>query len=153
MRMVKKLGILVSSISFFSCACSRCVESESQWAEIQVSPLQLAVMSRQPEVVELLLSTASEVGLLGEVLMAGTVVSFEEDVLNYGGVDQMLHGASAFHLGVRFGRGALRLMITFLENRGEKRILADAIIRKSDNHMKRTPLHCAAHSGNPKAIR
>ena len=36
------------------------------------------------------------------------VVSFEEeDPLNYAEVDQMLHGATAFHLGVRFGRDVL----------------------------------------------
>ena len=85
--------------------------------------------------------------------MATTVVSFEEDALNYGEVDQMLQGASAFILGVRFGRDVLSRMITFLEDKGEEKLLTDAIIRKSENHLKRTPLHCAAHSGSPRAMR
>ena len=71
--------------------------------------------------------------------MATTVVSFEEDALNYGEVDQMLQGASAFILGVRFGRDVLNRMIAFLENKGEEKLLTDAIIRKSDNHMNNGP--------------
>ena len=85
--------------------------------------------------------------------MATTAVSFEEDALSYGEVDQMLQGASAFILGVRFGRDVLSRMITFLEDKGEEKLLTDAIIRKSENHLKRTPLHCAAHSGSPRAMR
>ena len=129
------------------------MESESQWAEILVSPLHLAVMSRQPGIAESLLSTAADVGLLEEVLAAKTVVSFEEDPLNYAEVDQMLHGATAFHLGVRFGRDVLGGMIAFLQERGEKRILGDALIRRSDHYLKWTPLHCAALRANPQAMR
>ena len=131
----------------------RCTESESQWAVMRVTALQLAVMSRQLGVLEVLLSAASEAGLLEGVLMATTEVSFEEDIVNYCHLDRMLHGTSAFHLGVRFGRGPLRLMISFLENRGEEKLLADAIFKRSDNQMKRTPLHCAAYNRNPQALR
>ena len=82
------------------------------------------------------------------------VVSFEEeDPLNYAEVDQMLHGATAFHLGVRFGRDVLGGMIAFLQERGEKRILGEALIGKSDHHLKWTPLHCAALRANPQAMR
>ena len=129
------------------------MESESQWAEIHVSPLQLAVMSRQPGIAEALLSTAADASLLEEVLAAKTAVSFEEDALNYSEVDQMLHGATAFHLGVRFGRDVLRCMVAFLGERGEKRILGEALIGKSDHHLKWTPLHCAALRANPQAMR
>ena len=65
----------------------------------------------------------------------------------------MLHGATAFHLGVRFGRDVLGCMIAFLEERGEKRILSEALIGKSDHHLKWTPLHCAALRANPQAMR
>ena len=62
------------------------MESESQWAEILVSPLQLAVMSRQPGIAESLLSTAADVGLLEEVLAAKTGMQFNrhfKDSLNF----------------------------------------------------------------------
>ena len=140
-------------LSFSTEECCRCTESESQWAVMRVTPLQLAVMSRQLGVLEVLLAAASESGLLEEVLMATTEVSFEEDIVNYCHLDRMLHGTSAFHLGVRFGRGPLKLMISFLESRGEEKLLADAIFKKSNNQMKRTPLHCAAYNRKPQALR
>ena len=101
-----------------------CAPMERQSATMEVSPLQLAVILKKEEIVQLLLlklmSDAEEpASILKKVIKnSKSTVRFKEDLFNYKEFDRMLDGSSAFDLAARFHAESLRILIYHIKDIG-----------------------------------
>ena len=136
-------------------------------ATIEVSPLHLAILSKQGSCIdcileEIKLSCASNevheatyVSTLARFLEAKVVVKFPSDNgMLYDDEDRMLDGMNILHLAAKYYPDGLQKIICFSQK--DKRIfqmVKDVLLIGKDNQIRNTPLHVAASSSNVSPLR
>ena len=132
---------------------------ELETAKMHVSPLQLAIISKQESVVRMILEHVYASNDDGEealeiVMDVKSVVVFPRDSppTLYEEDDRMLDGMNIFHLAAKFHPKSLYEIISFL-NKEDLTELIDALIQEKDPHVECTPLHVAAKSPSSFAMR
>ncbi len=127
----------------------------SKTAVMEVTALQLAVVSRQLEMVKHMLDTAvkSDDESDRQALLRGlTAVHFPDSANMYESADQMLHGLNAFQLAARYHSEALELFMDHLGTRDPNK-LCELTIKPASNVLEHFALHMAACNPDPKSLR
>ena len=131
---------------------------ELEKAKMNVSPLQLAIISKQEMVVQAILehvylSDDNGEHALKTLLEVKTQVQFPRDSPNiYEEDDRMLDGMNTFHLAAKFHPQSLQTIISFLQNEDASEIIT-LLTQGKDPHIQNTPLHIAANSPSSFAMR
>ncbi len=153
----------------------------SQSAVMRVSSMQLAVIFRQPQVLEVLLKAAapsqlmqasgltqvmgSLVRTLDTALREKTRVQFAESAKHYSEKDRTLHGMTVFHLAARYDPDCLEVIVQFLkdmETNGSNQLLMipesnealrEYLQMESNSYLRETPLHVAAANADNAGLK
>ena len=112
-----------------------------------VTPLQLAVISRQIKIVNTILKHAEEQNFLRQVLEEKTTVEFSKPEDWYFIQDIILHGINVVHLAAKFCPDALMEIAKTLQKSGILKSSKD-ILEATDPFTYETPLHFAAKFPN-----
>ena len=130
--------------------------SERQTATMEVTPLQLAVVFKKANIVQLMLEWATRTqdkdetrSMLDAMIgQARATVKFEEDLVKYRDVDRMLDGSTAFDLAARFCVQSLQLLIDHIKEHGK---INDYIVTNRESGF--SALHYAACNADTDCLR
>ena len=135
-------------------------------AEMEVTPLHLAIISKQTlviqTIIEYIINKVQEEkqeqkqkipDLLREVLESKVELKFYYDVETYDKADRSLDGMNAFHLACKYHPEAISVIFEIFNKQYDDQSTVLNFLRKTDNHVKQTPLHVAARSSTTTATR
>ena len=135
-------------------------------AEMEVTPLHLAIISKQTKVIqtiiEYLINKVQEEtheqkqkipALLREILESKVELKFYYDIETYDKADRSLDGMNAFHLACKYHPDAISIIFEIINNQYDDQSAVVNFLRKTDNHVKQTPLHVASRSSTTTATR
>ena len=136
-------------------------------ATIEVSPLHLAILSKQDSCIDCILEEiksicalnefheAAYISILARFLEAKVAVKFPSDNgMLYNDEDRMLDGMNILHLAAKYHPDGLQRIICFAQK--DKRIfkiVKDVLLIGKDDQIRNTPLHVAASSSNVSPLR
>ena len=136
-------------------------------ATIEVSPLHLAILSKQGSCINCILEEikliyalnetheAAYISTLTRFLEAKVTVEFPSDNgILYDDEDRMLDGMNILHLAAKYYPDGLQKIICFAQqDKRIFRIVKDVLLIGKDNQIRNTPLHVAASSSNVSSLR
>ena len=141
-------------------------EEELEVPEIFLRPLQVAVISRQKEVIETIIEYLSQLDTAEEILPAledclgqQTRVMFKDQDedrkpgASYDKDDRSLDGMNCFHLAAKYYPEGLSIIFDVLEKQNIKYSSILSLLLRQDNHLKQTPLHVAMKNSSTGGAR
>ena len=128
--------------------CREYVRPETQLATMEVSPLQLAVILKKVGIVQLMLQLVPDQEMNTFIGKSNANVKFKEDLSNYGDLDRMLNGPSAFQLAARFHAESLKMLMNYIK---DQETIGDYIIKGGQSGY--SALHYAACNKDTEGLR
>ena len=141
-------------------------EEELEVPEIFLRPLQVAVISRQKEVIETIIEYLSQLDTAEEILVAledclgqQTRIMFKDQDeyrkpgATYDKDDRSLDGMNCFHLAAKYYPEGLSIIFEALEKHNIKYSSILSLLLRQDNHLKQTPLHVAMKNSSTGGAR
>ena len=135
-------------------------ENDVEIPMIALSPLQVAIVSRQAEIIKVLLGFVTKIEEAEECIQAleqllgrKVTIIFTAESSTYDKDDRSLDGMNAFHLAAKYYPDALEIIFDILrqDNATYTKILD--LLQATDNHLQQTPLHVALRNSSHEAAR
>ena len=122
---------------------------------LEVSPLHLAIISRQESSLEVLLEEGATTSICNQMISAKVIAIYpsECDTTLYNDEDRMLDGMNILHLAAKYFPMGLEIIIRFTRKQEGMFSHVKTLLEEMDNQVKNTPLHVAASSSSVIALR